>query len=506
MIRSAFQVHRWAGICFGIAAFGAFVSGLALHWHTYVFPTEREVVRAYGPPLALEEIPRGATVPLGTRGGEPLGSAMLRHLNTRLVWELDRAGEGVEPLLDARTGERIDSVTPAEATRLAARIVRGSITGRVQLIREYDHFYYLRNPPLPVYRVAFREPRRVDVYIDRASGKVTAVVGWRERITEVLGEKLHYLKVGSFRTQGTPRLAIMGLITTAVLTSAISGLLYGVPLLLRRLSHRQSPRPRLRTIHNVAGAAVGALVVLWGTSSYLMLWYPTMDPSARELVRFAGGPLAPDEFQLSPRAALSTATAVTRSAVFALAAGRLLDRPVYAAIHGDGSATLMDGRTGSVLSPLSDSLVRVLVGRYIGADSAISRVTYLSRYDEYYHATHDDRGYSFDGYLRPLPVYRVDLREGEPSPLYIRVDRGQLVGRIGADYRAFRWLGSAVHDFDVPPLFKRRPRLWSLAIVVPVLCGMLASGSGVWLGATYVVRALRSRTGTAEPPKTANST
>lgn len=497
MIRSAFQVHRWAGICFGIAAFGAFVSGLALHWHTYVFPTEREVVHAYGPPLALAEIGQRATVPFRTLEGEPLGGATLRHLNDRLVWELDRVGGGVEQLLDASTGERIDSVTAAEATRLAARVVGDGRAGQAQLIREYDHFYYLRNPPLPVYRIAFREPRRVDVYIDRASGHVTAVVGWRERITEVLGEKLHYLKVGSFRTQTTPRLAIMGVITTAVLTSAVSGLLYGVPLLLRRLSHRQSKRPVLRTIHNVAGAAVGALVVVWGTSSYLMLWYPTMDPSPSELARFAGGPLIADEFHLSPRAALSTATAVTRSAVFALAAGRLLDRPVYAAIHADGSATLMDGRTGAALSPISDSLVRVLVGRYIGADSAIGRVTYLRSYDEYYHATHDDRGYSFDGYLRPLPVYRVDLRDGEPSPLYVRADRGQLVGRVGADYRAFRWLGSAVHDFDVPPLYKRRPRLWSLAIVVPVLCGMLASGSGVWLGATYVARALRSRAGRA---------
>lgn len=496
-MRSAFQLHRWAGILFGIAAFIAFLSGLALHWHTYVFPTEREVVQAYGAPLSPTEISRSWTIPVRTARGEPLVKARMRHVGDRLVWEGELAAGGPAELIDARTGERVDSISAAEATRLAGSVLgREGAEGRAELIREYDHFYYLRSPPLPVYRVAFHEPRRVDVYIDRASGNVSAVVGWRERITEVFGEKLHYLKIGSLRTQTTPRFAIMGVLATAVLTSAVSGLLYGLPLLIRRLAQPNSPRPVLRTIHNLAGAVVGAFVVMWGASSYLMLWYPTMDPSPSELAPLAGGALAAQEFKLSPRTAVSTAAAATGSEVFALEARHLLDRPVYAAIHVDGSATLIDGRTGAVLSPISDSLVRVLVGRYVGADSAINRLTFLTRYDEYYHATHDDRGYSFDGYLRPLPVYRIDLRDGdEPSPLYIRADRGQLVGRVGTDYRAFRWLGSAVHDLNFPPLFTRRPRLWNLAILVPALCGLLASSSGVWLGGTYVARALWSRAG-----------
>jgi PepSY-associated TM region len=496
-MRSAFQVHRWAGITSGIAAFVAFMSGLALHWHTYVFPTEREVVQSYGAPLSPAEIDGNWKVPLRTPQGEPIGEATLRHLNDRLVWELEPAAGGATELIDVRTGERVDSITKTEATRLAARVLgREDAEGHAELIRDYDHFYYLRSPPLPVYRVAFHEPRRADVYIDHSNGNVTAVVGWRERVTEVLGEKLHYLKIGSLRTKTTPRFVVMAVFTTAVLTSAISGLLYGVPLLIRRLSQPHAPRPVLRTIHNLAGVVVGVFIVMWGTSSYLMLWYPTMDPSQSELARLAGNPLVADEFRLSPRAALSTAIAATHSAVFALQARRLLERPVYTAIHADGTANLIDGRSGALLSPVSDSLVRAIVGRYVGSVSAIHRVTYLNSYDEYYHATHDDRGYSFDGYLRPLPVYRVDLRDGnEPSPLYIRSDRGQLISRVGADYRAFRWLGSAVHNLNFPALFARRPGLWSAAIVLPALCGLLASASGVWLGATYVAHALGSRAG-----------
>ena len=483
MINAAFKVHRWTGIVFGLAAFLAFVSGLALHWHTYVFPTESEVVRGYGAPLSAAELGDALKVPASRQ-------ATLRHLNDRLVWEIEPTGGGALVLLDARTGAPIRAVSDSEASQIAARIGGDDRGAQTHLIAAHDHFYWLGKPPLPAYRVSFHEPRRLDVYVARATGNVTAVVGWRERITDILGEKTHYLKIGPLRTVTTPRFIIMGVLATAVLTGAISGLLYGIPQLFRRLSHTQRWGPWLRSIHNVVGAAVGLFIVMWGTSSYLMLWYPTMDPGAEERGRVSGEPLVGAEFRALPRAAVAAA----RAPVFALRATRLLDRPVYAAIHGDGGATLIDGRSGAVLSPVSDSLVRAIVDRYLGSRAPVRRITYLSGYDEYYHATLDGRGYSFDGNLRPLPVYRVDLEGGtDPSPLYIRADRGELVGRVGADYRAFRWLGSGVHDLNFPALFQRRPRLWNVAIVVPVLMGMLASATGVWLGATYAARAARAR-------------
>jgi hypothetical protein len=324
----------------------------------------------------------------------------------------------------------------------------------------------------------------MDVYVAQGSGAITAVMGWREKLTDLLGEKVHYLKMGRLRTVTTPRFVIMGALATVVLTGAISGLLYGLPLLVRRLSGAQRWPPRLRTLHNFAGALIGLFIVMWGTSSYLMLWYPSMDPRADERAPVNGGPIAgvAAAYRVSPGAAITAA----RLPVFALRVTRLLDRPMYVAIHEDGGATLIDGQSGAVLSPIRDSLVRAIVDRYLARPARIQRITYLTRYDEYYHATHDGRGYSFDGNPRPLPVYRVDLEPGsQPSPLYIRADRGEVVGRVDAGYRAFRWLGSGI---NFPVLFGRRPRLWSIAIVVPVLIGIFASGTGVWLGMSYAAR------------------
>ena len=482
VIRAAFKVHRWIGICFGLATFFALASGLALHWHTYSFPTEAEVLRGYGGPLVATELGE-TTVPAGR-------VATLHHLNQRLVWEVEPVSGGAPRLFDARTGDSIATIADSEAARVAARAVAGdSAAAQTLLIHGYDNFYVQGKPPLPAYRVSFHRPRRVDVYVAMSTGSVTAVIGWREKLTDLFGEKIHYLKIGALRTVTTPRFVIMGAFATAVLTGAIAGLLYGVPLLLRRLSGAQRWGPLLRSLHNVAGAIVGLFIVMWGTTSYLMLWYPTMDPNADERARVAGPHLG-GQFQLTPRAAI----AATRAPVFALRATQLLDRPVYAAIHGDGSATLIDARSGVTLSPVGDSLLRAIVDRYLGTPARIRRITQLRGYDEYYHASHDDRGYSFDGNPRPLPVYRVDLEDGdEPSPLYVRADRGDVVGRVDADYRWFRWLGSGIHDLNFPVLFQRRPRLWSWVILSPVLIGLLASAIGLWLGATYAARSFTLR-------------
>ena len=469
---------------FGLVTLCAFVSGFALHWRTYANPTETEVVRGYGAPLRSAEL---ADIRV------PAADAMLRWLNERFVWVIGSR------LIDAQSGDTMAGVSEADAIRIAGRVVltpypplrsgerelgEGPTT---ELVRSYDHFYWLGKPPLPAYRVTFRSPRRVDVYVSQATGTVTAVIGWRAKLTDLLGEKVHFLKVGALRTITTPRFVIMGALATVILTGAISGLVYGVPLLFRRLSGVQRWASRLRSFHNIAGALVGLVIVMWGTTSYLMLWYPSMDPAPDEVTRVNGGVARAAVYRVSPGAAVA---AVPRP-VFALRTARLLDRPVYVAIHEDGAATLIDGQSGSVISPVSDSTVRAIVHRYLGRPAPIRQITSVTGYDEYWHAMRDGRGYSFDGNPRPLPVYRVDLADGgEPSPIYIRADRGDVVGRVDAGYRAFRWLGSGIHDLDFPVLFGRRPRLWNIAILAPVLIGIFASATGVWLGMSYAVRTL----------------
>jgi hypothetical protein len=186
---------------------------------------------------------------------------------------------------------------------------------------------------------------------------------------------------------------------------------------------------------------------------------------------------------VSPESALSIVSTRVDTPVVALQARRLLTRPVYDARHIDGRSTVVDGLTGAILSPLSDSLVRAVVRTYVGAGATVQSIAYADHYDAYYYDLH--------GRLRPLPVYRVDLADPRdlPSPLYIDALRGELVGRVNRDYRAFRWYGSAIHTMDFPLLFFHQT-LWHVVLIGLALLGTLLSASGLWLGFLYLGRAL----------------
>lgn len=496
--RPLFLVHRWIGISLGVAAFGVLFSGIFLHWYVFIKPTEEAVFRAYGTPLSPGELPRSLTLPRAGPGGVPIRSATLRHLAGKLVWELDLAS-GRSTLVDAATGEEHGPITAIEATLLAAPVVPvDPKDGVAELLNDYDQYYYEGDPPLPAYRVSFRHPRRVSVYLDAATGSIMAVVGPRERLTLTLGAELHYLKIGPLRLSRyqTIRFVIMGVLATAVLFSGVSGLLYGVPLLLQKQlkwikGRLRAPSTWLRAAHHSLGVVAGVFIVGWGLSSYMMLWRPSMDPTPAEVARVERGFADPDAFQVGLADALAIAARAGHRPVFVLRARRFVGRSVYDAYLAPGLSTLIDGVTGHVLSPLSDSLIRVVVAQYLGPEAAISRIAYLDRRDAYYRGSPYGRGYSFDGHQLPLPVYRVDLTSaGVPSPLYIDALNGRLVARVDGSYRVFRWVGSAVHNLDFPSLLER-PRLWDVAVVLPALLGVLLSASGLWLGLTYAIRARR---------------
>jgi len=153
---------------------------------------------------------------------------------------------------------------------------------------------------------------------------------------------------------------------------------------------------------------------------------------------------------------------------------------------------MVDGLTGAILSPLSDSLVRAVVRAYLGPGAVVRTIAYVDHYDAYYYDLHDR--------LRPLPVYRVDLADPKslPSPLYIDALRGELVGRVNNQYRVFRWYGSALHTMDFPLLFFHQT-VWHVVLVGLALLGALLSGSGLWWGFLHLGRLTRGSSTRATP-------
>lgn len=497
-MRVFFVIHRWAGITSGLMAFVWFVSGIVVHWYAFVDATDVQRLRGYGAPLTPAAL-RGIQLPPEAAAGATVLRAVLHRVAGKLAWETETT-RGVPVLIDARSGERRGGVTIAEATAIAQEVVNEqAVPIEATLTASPDAYYYEQSFryeftdqetfPLPVYRITFPAPRRLAVYVDPSTGRVVAVVGSRQRMTRLFGTLPHFLNPAFLHGHGTLHLTIMIVLLFGAFVSGASGLTYGVWFLWRQRRARSSEhadrrRPLRRLIadwHNWIGVVVGAFVITWVVSGSLMLWYPEVTPDAQELERLEAGTIGARDYRVSPDSALLIATRATGTPILALQARRLLTRPVYDARHTDGRSTLVDGLSGVVLSPLPDSLVRAVVQAYFGRVPGIRAVSFLDHYDAYY--------YNLHGRLRPLPVYRVDLIDGDtlPSPLYIDALRGELTGRVDGKFRTFRWFGSALHTMDFPALFFH-PIAWHLVLVGLALLGALLSGSGLWLGLTYLRR------------------
>jgi hypothetical protein len=87
----------------------------------------------------------------------------------------------------------------------------------------------------------------------------------------------------------------------------------------------------------------------------------------------------------------------------------------------------------------------------------------------------------------PLPVFRVIFDDAEQTSYYIDPADGSLLRKIDRNGRWWRWLFSALHQWDFAPGLRQRP-VWDV-VVVTLLAGLSAlSLTGVWLGVRHLLR------------------
>ena len=94
---------------------------------------------------------------------------------------------------------------------------------------------------------------------------------------------------------------------------------------------------------------------------------------------------------------------------------------------------------------------------------------WLHEYDNYYRSRDNSR---------PLPVLRVRYLNEQRTWLYLDPNHGTISQQTRVS-RLRRWLYDALHEFDLPFLYNRRP-LWDIVVITMSIGGIVLSGTTLW--------------------------
>lgn len=380
--------------------------------------------------------------------------------------------------VDLRRGEIIDSVSQADASRIAADYAAATAHHETPTFIEvvdrdqwtvtgaYDRYR-------PMYRFALDDAAGTQLYISSVGGEVVLDTTARERFWNWIGAVTHWLYPMILRqhagawAQTVIWLSLIGTFLT------LTGLWLGITQLRWTASGPASPYRGIYWWHHVSGLVFGILALTWVASGLISMnpWgfledvgmrseqerihnlsfdtHHTLE-AVRHVVELAeGGRLPPN-------------TARIASAPF--------DGHLYLIAHSATTTVRFDAMSGDATPLTQADLDRV--AKRLDPSHDVFETVALSKSDRYYYDDHDGR--------RSYPAYRVTLNDPQHTRYYFDAASGELLQKTDQQGRWYRWLFQALHRWDFAPALLARP-VWDL-IVLPLLLGV----TGLCLTGVYV--------------------
>lgn len=217
-----------------------------------------------------------------------------------------------------------------------------------------------------------------------------------------------------------------------------------------------------RALHKWISLFVGIQVLAWVVGGFVMSYYPIAEVRSEHLMRNASeATLAQEDLAISLQT-LIAAHAGNDTNMRELRLKRSLDRLVCEIHKSDGTLTMLDARTGAMLSPLSEQQAMLYAQRdFAGAGKPVS-VQWLTEHNTEYH--------------KALPVWRVDFNNEERSHVYVSPANGEILARRSDLWRFydFFWM---LHIMD----YKNRSDFNHPLLIGAAALSVLMALSGLFL-------------------------
>lgn len=402
-------------------------------------------------------------------GWKGLEDARLSMRAGRPVWDLSLGKERAAVWAD--DGERVPSVGPKEAARLA-QAWQGHATVRYQESLNDDQWTIYAGryaPHRPLHRLSVEDGQGTWLYLSSTTGEVVQRVTASQRFWGTLGPVVHWIYFPVVRRDHDVWSPLVITLSGAGCLLCLSGLGVGLWQLRRKAKPGSSASPYAGTLrwHHLGGLCFGVLAFTWVFSGLLSMTpfgWPWPDDTGDAPARLAGGDLHPERFtQAGKELALAWPDHFQAKR---LELRQIAGQPWYLGQAGPGETWLRrgDARAQGPFLPPEEAL-RAWNAR--GTAAKASQV--LSAYDDYYYSKRRTKG---------LPALRLDLEQGETA--YIDLKQAQVDSYYSFWTRVNRWLYAGLHRWDWPALSGHLLRWYALVLSLLAL-GLAFSSTGLIL-------------------------
>jgi hypothetical protein len=462
--RVSFIAHRYLGIAMGVLMTMWFLSGIVMMYVAFPHVTEVQRVRTLAP------IPWATCCHFGNEiaADELVLLVQVENMSREPVLRLRRVGKP-DAALDLAQGlvMRIDSGRArAIALEAAPRIIgqAAPLAGAEQI--QGDQWTFGVSGDLPLFRFAFGDPERTNIYVSGTAGQVVHWTTATQRFWNWFGAIPHWLYFAELRRH-------VVLWSEVVISASILGTFltaFGLYLGIAQFKPAAgiSPYRGWHCWHHVAGLVFGITTLTWVASGLVSMnpWGFLKERPAGEEQRQLEGRMprwsevrsSLDTVRMRPEIADAV------SIVSVPLAGQLY----WLAKRKGGTITRLDA-TGNVVAVNEADLADA--ARRIAGSTPIFEQGMLGDEDAYYFRRDD---------AFVLPVYRVILNDLDNTRYYIDPKTGALLQRIDSNGRRYRWLFDGPHRMDFASWMRARP-LWDIIVLTLMLGGLSLSVAGVYL-------------------------
>jgi hypothetical protein len=489
--RATVITHRYLGVAVGLLMLAWFASGIVMMYVAYPELTDRDRLSSLAP------IPWEACCLLYSQNfadGDPIRAVQIQSLAGEPVLRIrpeGRPGRLSSLGLSGPTLELDESKARAIVLDATQRIIGHEAQPVFSETIERDQWTVgdAGEGNRPLFHFIFDDAQRTHIYVSSTTGEIVLWTTAAQRFWNWLGAIPHWLYFTELRSNGPlwARIVIWTSILGGFLT--IIGLFLGVSQLKRGSNGRISPYRGWFYWHHLAGLLFGVVTLSWVVSGTLSMnpWGFLEGGGGNERVRVAGESLTWSAVrdsvdairQIAPPGVVRLTTAILDGKLFWIAA------------KGDGAVQRLDAQGRNAVVTAADLQA---VAQRLAGTAPIESQELVTGEDSYY--------FVFSIAERrdppPFPVYRIILNDAQHTRYYLDPGTAELLRKVDADGRGYRWLFSGLHRLDFAAWLRLRP-IWDTVTLALLLGGIALTATGTYLALSRIKRDLTFRRAPRRP-------